>query len=270
MIFYAPNRADPYPCAEIGRHPDQLAWRSLGRAAQENTLHCTKCGAGLEHLGQGHVCRSSTPPPGLRTAGWNVAAWFTVGFAILYVLAAIAAAVLGSIPSDRARPLPSSGTAAELGFVLANLILFAAIVGLGISGLIWGRGTRQLAESHGSSGRSYSRHWGIRVFSSCLLLSVVVAWLAADRTAPAVLFGQAALRTLGAGALIAGMLHSRVRVLRLIAEVDRVVAGHYSPVAGQDPAWPLSPTPTSEDWNAGQWDPDVLRDIEARRHRDRT
>ncbi|MFG1654299.1 hypothetical protein ACGFIE_30625 [Micromonospora sp. NPDC049275] len=166
--------------------------------------------------------------------------------------------------------MTASGTAEAIGFVLANLTLFAAIIGLVVSGLIWGRGTRQLAQLHGSSGRSYSRHWGTRVFTSCLILSAVIAWLATDRTAPAVLFGQAALRTLGAAALIGGMLHSRARVLRLMAHVDRVVAGHYSPVAGQDPAWPLSPTPTSEDWNAGQWDPDVLRDIEARPLRDKT
>ncbi|MEV4387296.1 hypothetical protein AB0J68_16530 [Micromonospora sp. NPDC049580] len=172
--------------------------------------------------------------------------------------------------SDRARPLAPSGTGAAIGYVLANLTLIVAVIGLGISGLIWGRGTRQIAEAHGSSGRSYSRHWGIRVFSSCVVLSAATAWLAADRTAPPVLFGQAALRTLGAAALIGGVLHSRRRVLRLIAHVDRVVAGHYSAVAGQDPAWPLSPTPTSDDWNASQWDPDVLRDIEARRHRDRT
>ncbi|MGC4796033.1 hypothetical protein ACLQ3H_18290 [Micromonospora saelicesensis] len=236
----------------------------------ENTLHCTKCGAELAHPGQGHMCRSSTPPPALRTAGWNVATWFVVGFAILYALAAIAAAVLGSTPSGRARPLPPSGAGAPIGLVLANLILIAALIGLAISGLIWGRGTRQLAEAHGSSGRSYSRHWGIRVFSSCIVFSTLMAWLATDRTAPAVLFGQAGLRTLGAAALIGGVLHSRARVLRLIAQVDRVVAGHSSPVAGQDPAWPLSPIPTSDDWNASQWDPDVLRDIEARRNRDRT
>ncbi|WP_240639264.1 hypothetical protein [Micromonospora ureilytica] len=175
----------------------------------------------------------------------------------------MAAAVLGSTPSGRARPLPPSGAGAAIGFVLANLILIAAFIGLAVSGLIWGRGTRQLAEAHGSSGRSYSRHWGIRVFSSCVVFSTVMAWLASDRTAPAVLFGQAGLRTLGAAALIGGVLHSRARVLRLIAHVDRVVAGH-------DPAWPLSPTPTSDDWNAGQWDPDVLRDIEARRNRHRT
>lgn len=233
-------------------------------------MHCPKCGTGLDHPGQGHTCRSSTPPPALRTAGWNVATWFVVGFGVLFALAAIAAAVLSSTLNDRARPLPPSGTGTAIGFVLANLILAAAILGLVISGLIWGRGTRQLAEAHGSSGRSYSRHWGTRVFPACLAFSVAMAWLATDRTAPAVLFGQAALRTLGAAALIGGVLHSRARVLRLIAQVDRVVAGHHSPVAGQDPAWPLSPTPTSDDWNAGQWDPDVVRDIEARRHRDRT
>ena len=171
----------------------------------------------------------------------------------------------GSIPSARARPLPPSGTGAAVGFVLANLTLFVAIIGLAVSGLIWGRGTRQLAEAHGSSGRSYSRHWGTRVFPACVVCSAAIAWLATDRTVPAVLFGQAALRALGAAALIGGVLHSRTRVLRLIAHVNRVVAGHYSPVARQDPAWPLSPTPTSDDWNAGQWDPDVLRDIEARR-----
>lgn len=233
-------------------------------------MHCTKCGAELEHPGQGHMCRSSTPPPTVRTDGWNIATWFVIGIAILYALAAIAMAVLGSILGDGGRPPSSSSTGAALGYLLANLTMIAAIIGLVISGLIWGRGTRQLAEAHGSSGRSYSRHWGIRVFSACLFASAAVAWLAADRTAPAVLFGQAGLRTLGAAALIGGVLHSRARVLRLIAHVDRMVAGHYSPVAGQDRAWPLSPTPTSEDWNAGQWDPDVLRDIEARRHRDRT
>ncbi|MGC4856760.1 hypothetical protein ACLQ24_26170 [Micromonospora sp. DT4] len=249
-----------------------VARQRLGCAAEENTLHCTKCGTELESPGQGHLCRSSTPPPALRTAGWNVATWFVAGFAILYALAAIAAAVLGSAPSDRARPLPlpPAGAGTAIGVVLANLILLVAIIGLGVSGLIWGRGTRQIAEAHGSSGRSYSRHWGLRVFSSCLVLSTAMAWLATNRTAPAVLFGQAALRALGAAALIGGVLHSRRRVLRLVAQVDRVIAGHYSPVAGQDPAWPLSPTPTSEDWNASQWDPDVLRDIEARRHRDRT
>ncbi|MEH1168971.1 hypothetical protein V6V47_26665 [Micromonospora sp. CPCC 205539] len=233
-------------------------------------MHCTKCGIDLENPDQGHTCRSSAPPPALRTAGWNVATWCVVGFAALFALAAIAAAILGSSPSDRARPLSPSGTGAAIGFVLANLILFVAIIGLVISGLIWGRGTRQLAEAHGSSGRSYSRHWGTRVFPACIVFSAAIAWLAADRTAPAVLFGQAALRTLGAAALVGGMLHSRARILRLIAHANRVGAGHYSPVAGQDPAWPLSPTPTSDDWNAGQWDPDVLRDIDARRHRDST
>ncbi|MFG2050644.1 hypothetical protein ACGFIW_24820 [Micromonospora sp. NPDC048935] len=226
-------------------------------------MHCTTCGTDLGSPGQGHTCRSSAPPPALRTAGWDVATWFVAGFATLFALAAIAAAVLGSAPSDSARPLPPSGTGAVVGFGLANLILFVAIIGLGVSGLIWGRGTRQIAEAHGSPGRSYSRHWGIRVFSSCIVLSAAIAWFAADRTAPSVLFGQAALRTLGAAALIGGVLHARARVRRLIADVDRVVAG-------QAPAWPLSPTPTSADWNASQWDPDVLRDIEARRHRDRT
>ncbi|MGC4747055.1 hypothetical protein ACLQ28_15560 [Micromonospora sp. DT201] len=199
-----------------------------------------------------------------------VATWFVIGFAILFALAAIAAAVLGSTQSDRARTLSPSGAGTAIGSVLANLILAVAIIGLVVSGLIWGRGTRQLAEAHGSSGRSCSRHWGTRVFPSFIVLSAAIAWLAADRTAPAVLFGQAALRTLGAAALIGGMLHSRARVLRLVAQVHRGGAGNYSPVAGHDPAWPLSPTPTSDDWIAGQWDPDVLRDIEARRHRDRT
>ncbi|MGC4812292.1 hypothetical protein ACLQ29_17350 [Micromonospora sp. DT228] len=185
-------------------------------------------------------------------------------------MAAIAAAVFSSIASDRARPLPPSDLRAAIGFVLANLTLAAAVIGLAVSALIWGRGTRQLAEAHGSSGRFYSRHWGTRVFPACIVASAAIAWLAADRTAPAVLFGQAALRTLGAAALIGGMLHSRARVLRLIAHANRVGAGHYSPVAGQDPAWPLSPTPTSEDWNAGQWDPEVQRDIEARRRRNST
>ncbi|MFF5173633.1 hypothetical protein ACFY3U_13435 [Micromonospora sp. NPDC000089] len=193
-----------------------------------------------------------------------------VGFAILFAVAAITSAVLGNALSDRARPLPPSGTGAAGAFVLANLVLLVAVIGLVISGLIWGRGTRQLAEAHGSPGRSYSRHWGTRVFSACLFLSAATAWLATDHDSPEVLFGRAALRTLGAAALVGGVLHSRARVLRLIDQVDRVVAGHYAPVTGQDRAWPLSPTPTSDDWNAGQWDPDVLRDIEARRQRDRT
>ncbi|MET8281764.1 hypothetical protein [Micromonospora sp. NPDC005174] len=194
------------------------------------------------------------------------------GFAILYALAAIAAAIFGSASSDPARPLrlSSASTDAAIGFVLASLILVVAIIGLAVSGLIWGRATRRIAEANGSPGRSYSRHWGLRVFSSCLVLSTAMSCLATDRTVPAVLFGQAALRTLGAAALIGGVLHSRTRVLRLIAQVDRVIAGHHSPVARQDPAWPLSPTPTSADWNASQWDPEVLRDIEARRHRDST
>ncbi|MDG4838552.1 hypothetical protein O7631_18730 [Micromonospora sp. WMMD967] len=192
-----------------------------------------------------------------------------IGIAIVYAIAAIAVAVFGTL-GDRGGPPSSSSTAAALGYLLANLTLIAAIIGLVVSGLIWGRGTRQLAEAHGSSGRSYSRHWGIRVFSTCLFVSAAVAWLASDRSAPAVLFGQAALRTLGAAALVGGVLHSRARVLRLIADVDRIVAGHYPPVTGQDRGWPLSPTPTSDDWNASQWDPDVLRDIESRRQRDRT
>ncbi|WP_244200515.1 hypothetical protein [Micromonospora arborensis] len=179
-------------------------------------------------------------------------------------------AVIGSISSDQGRPLPPSGTGAAVGYILANLILIATIIGLAVSALIWGRGTRQLAEAHGSSGRSYSRHWGTRLFPAFIFLGAAIAWLAADRTAPAVLFGQAAMRILGAAALIGGMLHSRARVRRLIAHANQVHAGHYPPFAGQDPAWPLSPTPTSEDWNAGQWDPDVQRDIEARRRRDTT
>ncbi|MGW5580022.1 hypothetical protein [Micromonospora chokoriensis] len=233
-------------------------------------MHCTKCGADLEHPGQGHMCRSSTPPPpAVRTDGWNIATWFVVGIAVVYALAAIAVAVLSTSGDGGRPPSSSSGTRAALGYLLANLTLIVAIIGLVISGLIWGRGACQLAEAHGSSGRSYSHHWGSRVFYACLILSAAMAWLAADRTAPAVLVGQATLRTLGAAALIGGVLHSRARVLRLIAHADRIVAGHYPPVAGQDRAWPLSPTPTSDDWNASQWDPDVLRDIESRRHRDR-
>ncbi|WP_019871436.1 hypothetical protein [Salinispora oceanensis] len=233
-------------------------------------MHCTRCGIELERPGQGHTCRSSPAPPALRTIGWNVAAGFVAGFGILFALAAIAAAVLGSTLNDQARPLPPSGTGTANGFVLANLILLAAIIGLVISALIWARGTRQLAEAHGSSGRSYSRHWGMRVYSSCLFLSLALAWLATDRTAPAVVFSQATLQTLGAAALVGGVLHSRARILRLIAQANRVGPGHYSPVAGGDPAWPMSPTPTSDDWNASQWDPDVLRDIESRRHRNKT
>ncbi|MEU8185414.1 hypothetical protein AB0B85_27990 [Micromonospora sp. NPDC049044] len=191
-----------------------------------------------------------------------------VGFATLFALAAIVAAVLGSIAGDEAGTPAQASTGAAIGFVLANLLLIVAIIGLAVSGLIWGRGTRQLAEAHGALGRSYSRHWGTRVFPLCLVLSATVAWLAVDRTAPGVLFGQAALRTLGGAALVGGVLHSRARIRRLIAHAERVGAGHSSPGTGQDPGWPLSPTPTSQDWDASQWDPDVLRDIEARRHRD--
>ncbi|MCU7730505.1 hypothetical protein ODJ79_42890 [Actinoplanes sp. KI2] len=200
----------------------------------------------------------------LRTTGWEVSTWFVVGFAGLFALAGVAAAVLGGIFEVR------TDTVAAIGFVLASLVLLGAVIGVVVSGLIWSRGTRQIAEAYGSSGRSYTRHWGTRIYSFCLVFSFGVSWLAADRTAPAVLFTQATLRALGAAALIGGVLHSRARILRLIAQAHQVGHGAHPPVAGGDPAWALNPTPTSDDWNAGQWDPDVMRDIEARRHRDQT
>jgi hypothetical protein len=58
------------------------------------------------------------------------------------------------------------------------------------------------------------------------------------------------------------MLHTRAWFRRRIGP-ERP----YDLVTGGAAAAPLAAQPSADDWNASQWDPDVMRDIERRRHR---
>ncbi|MGI5239756.1 hypothetical protein [Dactylosporangium sp. CA-139066] len=177
----------------------------------------------------------------------SVAARRVVGFAVAYAVVELAVAALlaatGNVPSSL------QARAVVVTLLVIGLVGFAVVLGLLISGISW---LVAAAREAREQGRPTNRLIGFYVFGAFVLLFVLGFF-----DLPGGVYAAIAVRMLGVAALIAGVRHSTA-VLRQGAGVKRP----YS----EEP--PMVARPTAEDWDASVWDPDVLKDIDRRRHKE--
>jgi hypothetical protein len=115
------------------------------------------------------------------------------------------------------------------------------MLGLLIAWLFWWRFARRLNDENGAPPYGNFGFWGSATFAVLLVVSYVVPGRLDTMTQSLIV--QAVMRVLGVAALVAGVLHTRA-----------MLATDTDPVA-----------PTSADWDASSWDPEVQREIERRR-----
>jgi hypothetical protein len=187
---------------------------------------------------------------------WYVATRRVVGFAVAYAVVVVVAAVFAGTLADVPRAMQSP--AALVTMVVFGLVGLGVVLGILISVAVWIWAAVQQTREHGAPALGHLGFWGIGAFAVLYVLGYVV---------PGGVYAVAGTRVLASVLLIAGVLHTRAW-LRRRSHGDRpYAADRYSLVTGGDPAAPLSAQPTADDWNASQWDPEVLKDIERRRHK---
>jgi hypothetical protein len=187
---------------------------------------------------------------------WYVATRRVVAFAVAYAVAVVAAAVFTDTLADVPRSLQAH--AVVVAALTIGLIGLGAVLGIVISVAFWIWAAIQQTREHGAPAYGHLGFWGAGAFLVLFALAYVV---------PGGVYVAAAVRVLASALLIAGVLHTRAW-LRRRSDPDRpYAADRYSLVTGGDPVAPLAAQPTAEDWDASLWDPDVLKDIERRRHR---
>ena len=188
---------------------------------------------------------------------WYVATRRVVGFALAYMGVVLAAAVFTDTLANVPRALQAH--AVVFAGLIIGLIGLGVVLGIVICVAFWIWAALQQTRNHGAPAYGHLGFWGAGAFGVLFALGYVV---------PGGVYVAAAVRVLASALLIAGVLHTRAW-LRRRSDPDRpYAADRYSLVTGGDPASPLAAQPTAEDWNASQWDPDVLKDIERRRNRD--
>jgi hypothetical protein len=189
---------------------------------------------------------------------WHVATrrvvWFTVAYAILVLAATVFADRLANVP----RPMQAHAVA--IAGLIIGFIGLGVVLGLMISVAFWIWAAIGQTREHGAPAYGHLGFWGAGAFVVLFALGYVV---------PGGVYVAGALRVLGSALLIAGVLHTRAWLRQRSGDPDRpYAADRYSLVTGGDPDSPLAAQPTAEDWNASQWDPDVLKEVERRRRND--
>ena len=186
---------------------------------------------------------------------WYAATRRVVAFAVAYAVVVLAAAVFADTLTGVLRPLRAN--AVVVAGAIIGVIGLGMVLGIVISVAYWIWAAIQQTREHGAPAYGHLGFWGAGAFVVLYALGYVV---------PGGLYVAAAVRVLASALLIAGVLHTRAW-LRRRSDPDRpYAADRYSLVTGGDPASPLAAQPTAEDWDASLWDPDVLKDIERRRH----
>ncbi|GIJ72254.1 hypothetical protein [Virgisporangium ochraceum] len=187
---------------------------------------------------------------------WYVATRRVVGFAVAFAVAVLGSAVY--VDAVDAAPAPRMVTAMTGVGVGLGLLVLGTLLGLAITVPFWvWQAVRQTRE-HGSPGHGHLGYWGVGAF---------LVLFAAGFVVPGGVYAAAAPRVLGSALLVAGVLHTRAWVRGRTAPDRPYAADRYDLVSGGDTSSPLAAQPTADDWNAAQWDPDVDRQIERRRHR---
>jgi hypothetical protein len=186
---------------------------------------------------------------------WYVATRRVVGFSVAFAVVGLAAAVFADTLATTSRPLQTPAVVAA-GLVI-GLLWLGVVLGIAITVPFWIWTAVKQTREHGAPAYGHLGFWASGAFFVLFAAAYVV---------PGGVYASAAVRVLAAALLVAGVLHTR-RWLRRRSDPDRpYAADRYSLVTGGDTASPLAAQPTADDWNASQWDPDVLKEIERRRH----
>lgn len=187
---------------------------------------------------------------------FDVATRRVVRFAVAYVVVLLAA--LAYVLATRARPATLQATGLVILLLILGLAGLAVVLGLLITVSFWLRAAVVQTRKHRGPDFGQPGFWAVGAF---------YVLFAAGFLVPGGALVAAAVRILAAVVLVAGVRHTAAW-LRQRTDPDRPAgADRYDFVTGGDPAAPLAAQPTAEDWNASQWDPDVLKDIERRRYR---
>jgi hypothetical protein len=177
----------------------------------------------------------------------------TAAFGIASVVLAFVTTMM--LTTSAGRPFWSV-QAGLFGWVALGVVLAQFLQSLG-----WLWQTVRMSAEYGSPSGGHLGIWMWAVFL-VLLVAGFLAGLLPGSTVVA-LWVQAGLRLAGSIALILGLRHTRA----WFRERATPGAAPADLVSGADPFRPAAPIPTSDDWNASAWDPEVHREIERRRGR---
>ncbi|WP_433206286.1 hypothetical protein ACQP00_39280 [Dactylosporangium sp. CS-047395] len=186
---------------------------------------------------------------------WNAACRrviaFTVAYAVLIALVTVLVLAYGDLPREL------QAKAVWLFMLILGYVALGISVGLLISLAFYIYAAVRQTREHGAPAYGHLGFWGAGAFVALWVAGLVIPSLLA----------VSVLRLVGCALLIAGVVHTRAWIRAKVAPGRPYAADRYDLVTGGETSSPIAAQPTADDWNASQWDPDVLKDIERRRYR---
>ncbi|MBL7254407.1 hypothetical protein [Paractinoplanes lichenicola] len=243
---------------------------------------CERCGARLDHAGQGHTCRTAYPEPGGLPVGWQILTGVVALLALMLGLTTVAHTI------TRFQAV-QSGAAAFAGVsVLISLIWSALAIVVFVAHMFWSRGTRRLADRFGDESGWYVRPRNVvALYVALFFLGAFALCAAGGRLGLAVILGGA-IEFLVIAFLTLAVLAGWFRLHRLAADSATQTYGaaavpippsrrpvewpaadlpEAGPPAAGDPIVeqprglgphraPLNAVASDADWNPHHWDPE--------------
>ncbi|WP_433365462.1 hypothetical protein ACQPZX_35875 [Actinoplanes sp. CA-142083] len=198
-------------------------------------------------------------PPGTVT-DWAAATRRLISGAVAYGIVA----VVGAVVSTALLAIPDGEPAKSFWAVLGGLLGWVALGTLAVVVLLsiaWLRATGRMSRAYGAPANGHLGIWAVVTFLVLLVVSFVLGIMVIVSAELAV-WAQAVVRVVAVVLLVAGLRHTRAWFRGRVNPGGAVGADL---VSGGDPFAPKGPTPTSDDWDASSWDPDIQRDIDRRR-----
>jgi hypothetical protein len=216
-------------------------------------VRCEICDTPLDRPGQGHTCRTGQAAHNPSAETFALADRRVVRFGVVYAVLVVIADVLAVVAlrsgATDVRELDSQASVLAASSILListvlGLAALVCVIGLLISTVVWIVSAHRLTSAGPGLVGYGALAAGVLLIASAYVLPILVP------TQVGAVLTEGALRIGGVAVLVAGVLVVRARVRR--------ESGLPAPVG--------KPTlVTSEDWDASQWDPEVLRDIDRRR-----
>jgi hypothetical protein len=216
-------------------------------------MRCEICDSPLDRPGQAHSCRTDRTVPDAAAETFALAGRRVVRFGVVYAVVVALVSGLGlagyaAVRSGIADPT-AVGTQASVLLVgmISGLVGLVCLLGLLISTVVWIISAHRLTPA----GPGLTGYGAAAV--GVLLVALAYGLPGRMPTVSGAVVTEAAMRIGGVVVLVAGVVLVRARVRRK--------TGHVIPAV-------RPPLVTSDDWDASQWDPEVLRDIDRGRRAD--
>ncbi|MEU4237546.1 hypothetical protein [Actinoplanes sp. NPDC026619] len=210
-------------------------------------MQCDICGTPLDRPGQGHFCRRGGTAPDESGGTFSLATRRVVRFGAIYAILvavtnALAVAGVTAIRSGAATDPAAAGVL--IGSAITGFVGLICIIGLLISIVVWIVSAHRLT----AAGPGLIGYGGVLIWVVLSVLAYVV---------------PPQVPSIGAAAATEASL--RIAGLALLIAAVRLVRSRLRQATGRPDLAARPKLISSDDWDAGKWDPEVLRDIERRR-----